>query len=85
MDTVTSGQRRKAIVQFGEWVIADLLLQTDSSNGVAFCCHEKGASARVAALGAMYTRMIEHAENLGVIGLGTSRQVKHWLVTGYLR
>ena len=72
-------------MQFGEWVIADLLLQTDGSNGLAFCCHEKGASAHVAALGAMYTRMIEHGENLGVIGLGTSRQVKHWLVTGYLR
>ena len=71
---------QKRTLQFGEWVIDDLRLQTET-----FCCWGPGRNHpntvdRNAALGAMYVRLLEQAENLGLLRIGESAQVKKWLI-----
>jgi hypothetical protein len=80
---------QKRTLQFGEWVIDDLRLQTDELP-VPFCCTPTGkkrvtdAVDRTAALSAMYVRLLEQAENLGLLRIGESAQVKRWLTSGVL-
>ena len=80
---------QKRTLQFGEWVIDDLRLQTDKIP-TPFSCHgpnvmsQPNAQDRTAALGAMYIRLLEQAENLGLLRIGESAQVKKWLTSGVL-
>lgn len=75
--------------RLGEWVVDDLRLQTDRIP-VPFSCgpvedkRTTDAIDRTAALGAMYIRLLEHAENLGLLRIGETAQVIRWMRSGTL-
>jgi hypothetical protein len=76
---------QKLTLQLGEWILSDLILQSDIASQYPFCCHESEASSRVAAIASMYVRAIEQAERLGLLPIGKASQVKQWLSTGALK
>lgn len=91
---------QKRTLQFGEWVIDDLRMQTDKVVHPFSCYHTPDnhvpmpsprtvavatdAIDRTAALAAMYVRLVEQAENLGLLRIGESAQVRKWLTSGVL-
>lgn len=75
--------------RLGEWVVDDLRLQTDRIP-VPFSCgpmpgkKHTDTVERTAALGSMYIRLLQQAENLGLLRIGESAQVIRWLRSGVL-
>lgn len=76
-------------MRLGEWLIDDLRIQTDKIP-MPFCIgpaegkRTTDAVDRAAALAAMYIRLLEHAENLGLLRIGESAQIIRWLRSGVL-
>lgn len=75
--------------RLGEWLVDDLRLQTDKIPTPFSCGTVEGKRTtdeidRIVALAAMYIRLLEQAEQLGLLRIGESSQVKRWLRSGVL-
>lgn len=78
-------RRRRSLEWLGQWVVDDLVLQTreyPASADVVFCCASTMQADRHVAIAAMYVRLIEQAERLGVMPGVWSDAIRVWLRTG---